>query len=94
MRQGTGHQSYCCPRESCDLWQVGLLQLQTGFGKELSYEPSGKGEFLGLLRTKKGHNICFVYVRQDVLSQKGRNKQKNFRKEKKNIVSKEKVQNK
>lgn len=33
VRQGTGLRSYCCPRESCDLWQVGLLQLQTGFWK-------------------------------------------------------------
>lgn len=52
------------------------------FGKELSYELSGKEEFLGLLGTKKGHNIRFVYVRQDILSQKGRNTQKKIRKEK------------
>lgn len=50
------------------------------FGKELSYELSGKEEFLGLLGTKKGHNIRFVYVRQDILSRKRRNMQKKIQK--------------
>lgn len=37
---------------------------------------------LGLLGTKKGHNIHFISFQQDIVSQKGRNKQKNSRKEK------------
>ena len=61
------------------------------FGKELSYEPSGKREFLGLLGTEKGHNILFVMT---FCHKKGEINRKISEKRKRNIVSKRKVQNK
>lgn len=60
------------------LWSLAswLPQAPVSFWKELSYGPSGKAEFLGLLGSMKEHNTHFVCVRQDILSQKGRYKQK------------------
>lgn len=69
------------------LWSLAswLPQAPVSFWKELSYGPSGKAEFLGLLGSMKEHNTHFVCVRQDILSQKGRYKQKIPEKRKKTL---------